>query len=141
MILLRRFRTSRRVRVAEWRITAALAILPAAGCAGRWLAVKDLNGQLRDPYPRDYRVALANASVVIFHKARMRNDSLVEMSSEQPQRDSSAPPRAVALFDIRQLELWQSGGERVTGSLGLALVTGSFVLLWAISRAVGGGGS
>jgi hypothetical protein len=129
------------VRVTEWRIAAALAILPAAGCAGRWLAVNDVNGQLRNPYPRDYRVALANDSVVIFHKARVRNDSLVEISSEQTQRDSSAPPRAVALYDIRQLELWQSRGERITGSVGLALVAGSFVLLWAISRALGGGGS
>ena len=129
------------MRVTEWRIAAAVAILPATGCAGRWLAVNDLNGQLRDPYPRDYRVALANDSVVVFHKARMRNDSLVEMSSEQTQRDSSAPPRAVALFDIRHLEQWQSRGEQITGGVALALIAAVLGLVWAISRAAGGGGS
>ena len=127
--------------ITEWRLAAALTILPAAGCAGRWLAVTDPNRQLQDPYPRDYRVALANDSVVVLHRARLRHDSVVEISGAQTQRDSSASPRAVALFEIRHLELWQSRGERITGGVGLALAVGILGLVWAISRSLGGGGS
>jgi len=110
-----------------------IAACLVGGCAGRWLTAGEPMARLeRDRYPKDYRVVLRGDSVIVMHGAAFRDDSLVEVAGGS---------RAVALADVQRLDLWQSGGERVTGAVVLGLLAGLIGLIWAIGRAVGGSGS
>ena len=110
-----------------------VAVFAGGGCAGRWLTLGEpVARQARDRHPRDYRVVLRGDSMVLMHDAVVRDDSLVEVGGGS---------HAVALADVQRVDLWQSGGERVTGVVGLGLVAGLFGLIWAVGRAVGGSGS
>jgi len=120
---------------------ALFALLGGAGCAGRWMRVGELNAELRDRYPRDYRVTFRGDSAVVLLDAVARNDSLVEVPSDETGRARPGPPRAVALADVVRLETWQQGGERVAGGVSLGLVAALVAAIAIIATSLGGGGS
>ena len=117
------------------RVLGLLALLAAAGCAGRWLSVEQPIRPLPTRPPRDYRVVLRNDSVVVLHNAVVRNDSLVEVVRGETDQATSLATRGVDLLDIVRLEAWQSGGERDAGLVTLGLVTAGvgFLVLLALT--------
>ena len=123
------------------RTFGLLALLGAAGCAGRWMRVGEPNIVLRDRYPRDFRVTLRNDSVIVLREAVARNDSLVEVPSGATGRARVGSSRAVALADVERLDLWQEGGERVAGGVAVGLMGGVIALIAILAASLGGGGS
>ena len=117
-------------------------MVATTGCAGRWMAVTDPVAKLaRDAYPRDYRVVLRHDSAVVLLDAVVRNDGVVEVPIGETRRERAGPPRGVALADVVRLELWQSGGERVSGGVALGLVAGVIAFIAILAAALTGGGS
>ncbi|HYL21613.1 MAG TPA: hypothetical protein VEU74_07615 [Gemmatimonadales bacterium] len=117
------------------RLAGALLLLATTGCAGRWMAVPE-PGSIRQPAVgprRDYRAVLRTDSTVVLLDAVVRDDSVVELPSDQTSVQRSHPPRAIALADVVHLEQWQPGGERVAGGTALALVGGLAALLVLIA--------
>lgn len=84
---------------------------------------------------------LRNDSTLVLLDAVVRNDSIVEVPPEQTNIARAGPPRAVALADAVEVELWQSPGERVAGGVGLSIVAGLLLVFYAIARALSGPGS
>jgi hypothetical protein len=120
-----------------------LALLAAAGCAGRWMTVPEPGRLPQDIVGprRDYRAVLRNDSMVVLLDAVVRGDSIVELPKGQTRLERAGLPRAVALADVAQVELWQPGSERVAGGAALAVLAILAAIGYLIVRAVGGSGS
>ncbi|HYL56314.1 MAG TPA: hypothetical protein VEU73_12150 [Gemmatimonadales bacterium] len=122
------------------RVLGLLVLLAAAGCAGRWMSVDQPIRPLPTPPPRDYRVVLRNDSILILHDAVLRNDSLVELP-RQPNDSGVQPSCGVDMLDVVRVEVWQSRGERMTGTIVLGTLAVLAASAWWIFHSLSGPGS